>query len=234
MPSILLPLLPGTLPPGICYTSEQERLVGFAENLQAILESGQTYYNYGDTVPLPEFQDFPWIRTQDMLIYTYSGNWITPRPIIDQDSNTRRIYAGSLAALVNYDGGNALAPSDRSGPFWEEDVPFIGRSPMHPGLIPGSDPAKTLALDEDYGAGSHAQTLAEMAAHGHGPLTGNQSFWGHRTGGAGGTGNVGAGTDSDDMATTASSGGSVAASLVHSVRGIYIIKPTSRLYRVAV
>src|SRR5688572_10156107 len=120
MPTILLPILAGSLPPGICLTgpdAEQNRMVAFAENMEAQLEAGQSFYNFGDTKPAVEFNAYPWLRTIDMRWYYYSGGWISP---VNYDANDRRWYAGTLVQLQTYDGGDLGAPSDRSGPMWVE------------------------------------------------------------------------------------------------------------------
>lgn len=51
--------------------------------------------------------------------------------------------------------------------MWEVDHDFDGRSPMSPGEISGSDPTKTLAPEENYGAGSITLTLANLPPHHH-------------------------------------------------------------------
>jgi hypothetical protein len=227
----LLDIRPGTLPPGVCYTSEQTRLVAFAENMQAVLESGMAFYNYGASVPAPEFQDYPWFRTVDGLWYTYSGDWISQRPKKDQDPNTRILYVGTLVALQTYDGGDTNPPSDRSGPMWEEDTTFRGRSPIGVGAIPDSDPPVTLALLQEHGAGSHEQTVAQLPAHTHPPIDADvDGFWMHRTTSVGGNGNVGASPDSQRVSTTGATGGGEEFPIVHPVLACYVAKPTARLY----
>lgn len=230
MAEVLLPIRPGTLPPGICYESEQDRLVGFSENQQAVL-TGMAIYNFGAVLPAPEYEIYPWFRTTDGMWYFYSGDWISQRPRKDQDPNTRALYVGTLISLQTYDGGDTNPPSDRSGPMWEEDTTFIGRSPIGVGLIPGSNPPKTLALLEDHGAGSHIQTIAEMPVHAHPPMDADvDGFWMHRTLGTGGNGNVGGTPDAQRVAQTGTAGNGDPMSIVHPVRALYIIKPSNRLY----
>lgn len=210
-----------------CFTgpnAEQERLVAFAEVLTAQLD-GQAFYNYGSTKPSPENNIYPWFRTTDGRWYIYSGGWISP---VNYDLLERRWYAGDLTQLQTYDGGDSGAASDRSGPMWTEDTDMRGRSPMHPGAIADANPAKTLAIGENYGSGSHAQTVAELAAHTHEvkiPAGGNE--------GALPRFNTSANTTS--VATvdviSESTGGGAAMPIVHNVRGLYCVKWTGRLYR---
>lgn len=189
----------------------------------AVLEGGLAFYNYGASVPVPENQAYPWFRTTDGRWYIYSGSWISP---VNYSLLERRWFAGTLVELVTYDGGDAGAPSDRSGPMWVEDTAFIGRSPMHPGAIPSSDPAKSLALGEDYGAGSHTNTMLEMPEHTH------QVKYAFNQTGAGLPCITGNGTTESIQYPTEATGEATPDpySIVGPVRGIYCIKWSGRQY----
>ncbi len=227
MPEAELPIRPDTLPPGVCYASEQARLNAFSAHQVAIL-TGQSFYNFGPDKPAIENQGFPWLRSIDMRWYYFEGQWITPRDPIDQDPNTRRLYVGSLTDLETYDGGEAGAVSDRTGPFWKEDKGFQGRSPMGPGIIPDENPVKTLTVEEDYGAGARALNTTQIPAHTHilefNP-PGDQSGSGFPT-------PLGDGSLGGNNYTTSSVGSTQPVNLTHTVRGIYVIMPTARIYRV--
>lgn len=171
MPTILLPILPGTLPPSSCFATEQERLVAFAANLQAQLD-GQAFYNFGDTKPTPANQGYPWLRTQDMRWYLFSGQWITPNP--ETSAFIRRLFVGTTVDLQTYDGGDAGVPSDRSGPMWEVDTAFEGRSPMGPGTLPLSGTVVTVA--NNFGADEHSLSVTELPTPI--PLVGLMNDWG--------------------------------------------------------
>lgn len=242
MATILLPILPGELPPGYCFSTWQQTLVDFADNMSASLEAGMAFYNFGSSVPAPEFQGYPWLRSTDMRWYRYDGNWIAP---VNYDLNERRLFTGSLVDLQTYDGGDTGVPSDRSGPMWEEDTAFRGRSPMGPGLISGSDPAspKTLALSESYGEGSHVLTEPELPTVSpvvdFAPAT-KPNFTGYVA--LSGISTVDAGTSSGPIAYALpgiTSPGLVVTPFgsddphqtVHPVFGIFIIKWTGRAYR---
>jgi len=155
MANILLPLLPGTLPTGYCFTDWQQTLNDFANNMQAVLANGRSYYNIGDTKPAPEFQAFPWLRTTDGRWYVFSGVWRSPN---NYDGNERRLWVGDLTQLVTYDGGSAGTVSPTTGPMWVTDDQYIGRVPMGPGNIPGTTGPKTLAVGEQYGQGEYTLT----------------------------------------------------------------------------
>lgn len=215
--TILLPILPGTLPPNACYPNEQARLNAFAANMQAQL-NGQSFYNYGSTEPSIENRSYPWIRTTDMRIYEFVGRWRSP---VNYDENERRLWIGTLSALETYDGGEV------GSPMWMEDEAFRGRAPVGPGPLPGSDPAVTLGYAEDIGAASHLITLDEMPEHSHEVRYGNDdSGEGFPT-----TGN----DDSFEFSyNTMPKGGDTPISMMQPSRGIYIIKwNTARPYRYA-
>lgn len=119
--------------------------------------------------------------------------------------------------------------------MWEVDHNYDGRSPMSPGLIPQSSPAKTLAPQENYGDGSHVQTVSEMASHAHGPDPDKaDGFLGHTLPGKPATYNVLAGGDTISQPLTGYAGGIGTPSVVtpttttHPVRGMYAIRRTSR------
>lgn len=221
MPTVLLPLQAGNLLE-TCFGSEQARLNAFAAALFAQLP-GSSFFNFGDTLPDVSNNSYPWFRTIDSRWYHFSGDWISA---VNYDDGDRRLYGKSLTDLLTYDGGDAGAASDRTGPMWVEDTDMIGRSPMHPGLLPGSSPSKTLVLDEDYGAGSHAQTIAELAAHTH------ALQWRANTSGTGSDNDTGTVlTPFTGSANVATVGSGTPMNMVHPVRGMYVIKWSGRLYR---
>lgn len=98
---------------------------------------------------------------------------------------------------------------------------------MHPGDIPTANPAKTLAVGENFGEGAHTMTAAELATHDHvvhafgegGSLTDIQ---------AGNNLVAGAGEIERDTDET---GDGEAMPVIHPVRGLYCIKWSGRLYR---
>lgn len=224
MPTILLPLLPGSLPANACYNTEQDRLNAFAENLQAQLP-GQAFYNYGDSTPAVENNAYPWLRTTDGLWYRFSGSWISPVGP-QYHVGVRQIWVGNAAALITYDGGDNDPPSDRSGPMWEIDNDFDGRSPMGQGAISGSDPAKNLANGENFGVGSNTIAGSNMPEHRHGmkfsETTSGSTYP-----------SIATGSTDDRQYFTEMAGNTTPTPLnnVHPVRGVYIIKWTGRAYR---
>ncbi len=239
MANVLLPIINGTLNAGVCFASEQARLNAFTSVMNAVL-NGETFLNVGDTKPSVENQGRPWIYTVDGRIYFFSGKWKSP--VQNPSPFDVRLFKGSLVDLQTYDGGDTGTPSTESGPMWVEDTDFIGRSPMHPGLIPEtvSTFAHTLLVGENYGDGSHVQTTQELAVHAHFPdATKADGFLGHAVAGAPATFNVTGGGDTINMAQTGTAGGNgltpsvtQAMNWVHPVRGLYCIRRSNNPMRV--
>ncbi len=221
--TILLPILAGTLPVNACYATEQDRLVAYAEAMQAILAGGLAFYNYGDTEPSVDNRSYPWLNTNTGLWYTYSGVWRSPRPVCEQDLYYRILWAGAEANVPLKDGGTVGAATIDTGPFWEIDTLAAGRSPMAPGLIASSDPAKTLVVGEQYGAGSIVQTIAQMPAHTHEVQYDTDDSGSGFPAASNGSTNV-------FQYNTQSRGDGAAMSIVHPVYTLWLLKPTIRMY----
>jgi hypothetical protein len=156
---------------------------------------------------------------------------------MNRDANERRIFVGSLTDLRSYDGGDGTAgpATSTSGPAWQEDTDFQGRSPMGPGAIPTSNPAKTLSVGEDFGEGAHAQASTELYPHSHPPGDIFNAFAGFVKPGQLSSYEIGGGTEIERMGFTGLQGGNASgnadpANVVHPCRGAYIIRATARAF----
>lgn len=172
MSSVLLPVQWGGLPQGYCFSGWNQLGLDLSNAQKAVLASGMSFFNYGDTQPVPEYQGYPWLYTVDMRWYRYTGVWQSPNLA---DANERRIYMGALTGgagtLEEYDGGKAGAITPTTGPMWTTDSDFVGRVPIGAGLIPGTTtPAITTAVGDPTGGSEHTLTEAEGAVgvHTHG------------------------------------------------------------------
>lgn len=232
-----LPIIPVSLPEGYCVTGGWQQvstdLVGGAV---AVLEgSGFTVIIDSESVPSPENNGYLWRRPSTGLIYSYeSGAWVTPHPE-PPSGEARRLYVGTTVQLQTYDGGAVGAVGTAAGPMWEVDTDFDGRSPMGPGAIPTANPAKTLAVGENYGEGAHAMTAQEVGPHTH-PL--NEDDLSSQPGGgtqagimfqetANGSGNP-MSPSTLQVLTNAYTTTQQSMPILHPIRGAYIIKRTSR------
>lgn len=243
--------VPGTLPEGFCPATEQARLDTYATHLAVTIPEGSYQFIIQAAKPGPSFQTgYVWKRLvngypeRDYLFV--SGVWFSPHPI-QPSGNHRALYIGSLPDLINEDGGSAGAVTATTGPMWEEDTTFIGRSPMHPGLIPGT--TDTLAVAANYGTALHLLVFAEMLNHAHGignsitaPANDAPSQVARGWSKAGtlvwaqdwteSPANIQFTIGGGDRGTTEPIVGDNASTghqTVHPVRGIYVIKRTARL-----
>lgn len=234
-----LPIIPPTLPEGICYPDEQSRVNAYLSGAYAVLEISFFGVLKQDTVPTPEQRtNYAWLRTVSGVpdgkgLYAWVnayGAWFARHKDDPGDLNW---YDGTLVDLVTRHGGSAGAVTTTSGPFWEEVTEFAGRSPMHPGDIPDANPAKVLAVDEDFGEGSRLQTGQEVGPHTH-------PFSHSKVEGSGGGDTTGADVIQGDVGTGPQSGTAVVGvneyttaqepmPIIHPVRGLYLIRRTARL-----
>jgi hypothetical protein len=198
-----------------------------AQGVAKFQGSGFTVVLNQEAQPNPTDRDKLWRKPSTGLTYEFSGGaWVTPN-LEPAGGEVRRWFDGTLVALQTYDGGSVGVVGSNSGPMWEEDTSWIGRSPMHPGAIPSNTPAKNLALDENYGEGTHTQTTAEVGPHNH-TITGQgvMTF-------PGGTPAKGTSAGNDfsttDVISTDASPAATPMNIVHPVRGIYCIKRTARV-----
>ena len=179
---------------------------------------------------------FAWIKlvgTAPVGIFAWNStisNWVWPN-LAAAGGYDRRLYAGDLTSLQTYDGGEVGIVGDCSGPMWEEDTSWQGRSPMGVGAIPNT--LDSLTLGSNYGEGKHLQTVDEVGPHTHacvmdgiknsgddsGKFCAGQNFGGPHP-------DVNTQTNNRSSSTQAQNPFNV----VHPVRGIYIIKRTARIY----
>lgn len=242
-----IPIIAPTLPEGFC-----SQLTG--ANWPQILANeivGKAVAQFGGSgfTAIINQQAVPGINDIDKLwrqpstaaigLYQYTGGqWIVVHPS-PPGGNERRWWAGTLVELRSFDGGDGTAtvPTGNVGAMWEEDTGFVGRSPMHPGLIPTANPVKTLAVSENYGEGAHTQTAEEVGAHNH-PLASDVLIKDGRkinvvSSGVGAAG-LAIGLTGPALADISVLDNTFTTTqqpmpVIHPVRGIYCIRRTARL-----
>src|SRR3990167_283235 len=107
------------------------------------------------------------ISNQPVGIFKFQGgNWIWPHEIPPSDKRLIPFY-GSAAEIITLDGGEAGAISTTTGAFWQEHSTIVGRVPIGVGLIPGSDPAVTTAVEDTGGAAQVEMDATHLAPHQH-------------------------------------------------------------------
>lgn len=166
MPILSGAIIPPTVPAGLCQLPLQQQvniLFGLAQlNINAL----NNLLIQADEPGVDERSD-AWLRLigADLYmerIYVFAnGSWVSPHPI-PASSDYRSLWVGSTVDLQTFDGGEVGAVTATTGPMWEVDTDFAGRIFMAPGAIPDVNPAKNLAVGEDYGTGMHTLLQAEL------------------------------------------------------------------------
>lgn len=243
--TILIDAQAGTLPEGFCPkgpTALQDLYNQFVASTQWSLAVGIRFVNFGDTEPTPDFRIYPWFKTISGYPdkwYVYIGAWLSLHPIPAGPSGFRCGWVGTEPDLQTYDEGEIAVTTLTTGPFWEVDHDFDGRSPMGPGTIPDANPAKALSVGEDYGKGAELAGADTVAPHTH-PFSGDPAILTATGGlktvipGVGGAGvQIGlTGTAQPDITISPNTftASQEALSVIHPIRGLFQIKRSIRKY----
>jgi hypothetical protein len=159
-----------------CWTNPQAFANDFASVSSVLLED-LTGIIIDDAAPGVNDRDKAWIKTSSGApvwpsgpYIFYNGSWLAPHPIA-YSSSLRWIWVGAEADIALLDGGTAGVVTDVSGPFWERDTVFNGRTIIGVGDIPGtSGPTRSVAVngtaDSQATSGEWRHTLlrAELPA----------------------------------------------------------------------
>lgn len=239
-----LPLSMPVAPEGFCNSLTDSNWVQNLLNLigQGVAKfegSGFTAIISQSTQPGVTDRDKLWYDTDVGRLYRFAGGaWVSPHPSA-AGGDERRIWVGTLANLITYDGGSAGAVGDNSGPMWEQDTDFNDRIPM------GVGPSLALAVSTNYGSAGATTTIAEanLPPHRHyvatnvpnaagPPLVGANDFLSY-SGGNMGNENYnllpGNGVEPNVARSGLGAGTSSAFTVLNPVRGVYVIKRTARL-----
>lgn len=162
----------GGFPDGYCYPGDPNDYANDLLNATILTFNTSTanlFYNFGDTTPSVDNRIYPWYRTgasgADGWYYwsVALGYWIQPHPV-PISSDERRLYVGSEASLLTYDGGANEVVGNATGPFWEVDHNFDFRFPLGPGTSPDGT---IVAVTGTGGAETHTLIEAELPEHLH-------------------------------------------------------------------
>lgn len=175
----LFRLIPPSFRAGYCPASLQQFANDLINGTQVtfLIQSGNFFYNYGSTTPLPENRIYPWLHLPSGLWYTFQfGLWTSPMDPSSREPTFRKMWkpdAGTPeSALWALDGGDGVdpsitAPTSTTGAMWEVDHDFDGRFPIGIGLVPGSDPAVTTVAADTGGAAQVMQSADQLIPHQH-------------------------------------------------------------------
>jgi hypothetical protein len=235
MSQIPVTLVPGNIPTGMCFASDQDRYNFFTQQTQAYLAGNIVGINIGNSEPSVNDRDKPWYKLNSdgspALAYPYfffGGQWLALNP--ERDPNIRRLYVGTLTQLLTYDGGENATLTQTTGPMWVEDTNFQFKIPMHPGtntVTYDGNPATTLGVGAALGEERHILIQGELPAL---PLNVNL---GHATADNNATqasGGLAAYNNAGTAPTTVNMGSGLSHQNLPPVYGIYMIMPSARLY----
>lgn len=227
-------ITPGTLAPN-CYPADPQTLINEAME-KSFVTIDLTGIVRQQATPAATDRDKLWIKVDasDKPVGQFvfaAGAWIWEHPV-PPNSDFRWLWVGSEVALQTIDGGAAVAVSDTTGPFWEVDHDFDGRSPMGPGTIPGKTIAPlSIAVGGELGEAEHTQVEAEVGEHTHESQFDLQNA------------DSGSGVNALNTADPTSNEFQVETqvnqaqanvtpmNVIHPVRGIFLVKRTTRIYR---
>lgn len=230
MSTLGLQLSPGTLNNPDCYPSTPQALYAEMFEKGRALTSTLTGIILSATAPAATDRDKAWFKVSaghpigQFAWDSVLNAWLWPNPYAPSGPG-RMMWAGSIADLATFDGGDASADSVISGPMWEVDTDFAGLFPLAPGTINGV----AVPVNQTGGSVEQTLTLENMPPHSHTvpkPVVSSAA-------GA----NVGVLFDSYsgtvDTSVVGGSGTPPAAQpfvIVPPYRSVYIIKRTSRVY----
>ncbi len=230
MPSLGLQLQPGTLNNPDCYPATPQALYAEMFERGRALTNTLTGIIISETAPAATDRDKAWFKVSgshpigQFAWDSVYGKWLWPNPYAPSGP-ARLLWAGVLADLASFDGGEGGTPTPTSGPMWEEDPEFAGLFPLGPGTINGTP----VVVNQNGGSAEATLNLSNMPPHTHTVPKPNVSS-------ADGS-NLGVlyqGYDGTiESSSTGGSGTPTVAqpfSIVPPYRGIYFIKRTIREY----
>ena len=180
MPNQTTPVIftSGTIPPGLCFATEQARFNFFSQNLSGYLQGGFTGVIVSASAPTNPVVGQVWIQVDGnggfVRAYTYQGQWLSQYRVPPL-APERMIWTGPLTGtggLDSYDGGTSLptATTLTTGQFWTPDPAFSFAIPMGIGTNAVSydgNAATVLGALGTLGEERHTLGIAEIPSHSH-------------------------------------------------------------------
>lgn len=238
LPTTLIRIVPPTLRTGYCYPASPQTFINDVFGaVQAYLttETGNSFFNFGDTEPTPDNRVYPWLKT-DGNWYVWVGGYWRRKHQYQISDGVRLVFVGAESDVWSFDGGDgndpgAVIPTDYTGAMWEVDDSFEAKFPVGVGtfaaaggIAVGGNTTTLGVTGEDQ----HKLTVSEMPAHTHETAKDEADS---TTGGdmhlvnyadAGGA-----------IVSTQSTGGDTAHNNLPPMIGVYFIKRTARVYYTA-
>ena len=237
MPNLtLITLTPPSLPIGYCPTNYQQLANDVISGTQANFNSsiGNSFFNFGPTTPTLNNQVYPWLDNNGNWWVFQGGYWSRENPVA-ANSSERRIFVGTSADVLSYDGGDGTVYSGNpyAGSMWAIDTNFEARFPVGAGTFAASGVVSvngTTTSTAVAGEDKHTLVTSEMPSHTHQIL---DQYINLTQRGSADTSVFSATNRSEGVANllpTTSSGGDAAHNNLPPFYGVYFIKRTSRVY----
>jgi len=153
--NIDLQVIAPTAAPGSCVDSYLLQLMG---QIRVLFPAQYSLFITGSNEPTVEQRDYAWIKTDPSTneitgIFTWSpfyGAWLYPYRVAPE-ANERRLWVGTEASLVTYEGGESSSISATTGPFWENDVDFTNKMLIGAGAL-------AVSVDDTFGGAGTTYT----------------------------------------------------------------------------
>ena len=173
MPNLtLITLTPPSLPVGYCPLNYQTLANDIISGTQATFNSsiGNSFFNYGASTPALNNQVYPWLDENGEWWVRVSGYWARKNPI-PANGPERRIFVGTAADVLSYDGGDGTSTAtNTTGPMWEVDTAFDARFPVGVGAFAASGTVNvqgTTTTTSVAGEDKHTLTVPETPFNEH-------------------------------------------------------------------
>lgn len=174
MPNLtLITLTPPSLPNGYCPINYQTLANDIISGTQATFNSsiGNSFFNYGASTPALNNQVYPWLDENGEWWVRVDGYWARKNPV-PANGAERRIFVGTAADVLSYDGGDGSATSvyPISGPMWVIDTAFEAKFPVGVGAFAASGTVNVTGTSTNTsvaGEDKHTLIVAETPFNEH-------------------------------------------------------------------
>ena len=237
MPNLtLITLTPPSLPVGYCPTNYQQLANDVISGTQANFNSsiGNSFFNYGPTTPTLNNQVYPWLDNNGNWWVFQGGYWSRQNPVA-AGSSERRIFVGTSADVLSYDGGDGTVYSGNpyAGSMWAIDTNFEARFPVGAGTFASSGVVSvngTTTSTAIAGEDKHTLVTSEMPSHTHQIIDQYINLVQRGTADSGVFSATNRSEGVANLLPTTSSGGDAAHNNLPPFYGVYFIKRTGRVY----
>ena len=237
MPNLtLITLTPPSLPVGYCPSNYQQLANDVISGTQANFNSsiGNSFFNFGPTTPALNNQVYPWLDNNGNWWVFQGGYWSRQNPVA-AGSSERRIFVGTSADVLSYDGGDGTVYSGNpyAGSMWAIDTNFEARFPVGAGTFAASGVVSvngTTTSTAVAGEDKHTLVTAEMPSHTHQILDQYINLVQRGTADSGVFSATNRSEGVANLLPTTSSGGDAAHNNLPPFYGVYFIKRTGRVY----